>query len=134
MSNSEQNEQDNSGLGNKQTKPESQYVECKFQAKNWVMTWNNYPDEQMSNVFDILKDKLVPLCDKYVFAKEIGEEGTPHIQGAFILKSKMRQGRIYNLLGYKFFLDKMKGKWEHQKYCVKPVSYTHLTLPTNREV
>ena len=26
------------------------------------------------------------------------------------------------------------GEKEHQKNCLGPVSYTHLTLPTNREV
>ena len=31
----------------------------------------------------------------------------------------MRQCTIYNLIGHKFYLDKMKGKWVDQKYCVK---------------
>merc|ERR1711981_746396 len=89
--------------------------ECKFQAKNWVMTINNYRD----NILEELKDYLVPLCIKYVFYKEIGKEGTKHIQGAFILKKKTRQGTIYNLLKCKFFLEKMKGKWNDQIYCLK---------------
>ena len=114
--NIEQIEQEKSGLGNKQTSPDSTLeTEIKFQTKNWVMTWNNYPEQ----VFSLLEENIIPLCEKYVFAKEVGDGGTPHIQGAFILKSKMRQGTIYKLLGSKFYLDKMKGKWEHQKYCVK---------------
>lgn len=88
---------------------------CKYQCKCWVMTWNNYPE----NVFEPLSQKLVPLCEKYVFAKEIGAGGTKHIQGAFILKTKMRQGAIYKLLENEFYLDKMKGKWEQQNYCTK---------------
>lgn len=111
MSESEQIEQ---GRGNKQTLPKLSY-----QSKNWVMTWNNYP----SNVFGLLNKHLVPLCEKYVFGKEVGKEGTPHIQGAFILTNKMRQGTIYNLLGHTFFLDKMKGRWEHQNYCIKDNDY-----------
>ena len=109
----EQNEQTISGLGNKQTKPE--IPECKFQSKNWVMTFNNYPEQ----IFKILEENLIPLCDKYVFGKEVGEQGTPHIQGAFVLKSKMRQDTIWKLIGSKCYLDKMKGKWNAQKYCVK---------------
>jgi hypothetical protein len=87
----------------------------KFQCKNWVMTFNNYPEQ----IFDIFTDKLIPLCSNYVFAKEVGSEGTPHIQGAFMLKKKIRQNTLYTLLGHKFYLDKMKGKWKDQKYCVK---------------
>ena len=72
--------------GNKQT-PNSTLnssSDYKFQATNWVMTWNNYPD----NVFELIEQQLIPLCDKYIFGKEVGEQGTPHIQGAFKLKKK----------------------------------------------
>ncbi len=103
------------GGGNKQPPLLSEYTTCSFQAINWVMTYNNYPKD----IFDQIEQVLIPLCSKYVFGKEIGEEGTPHIQGAFILKKKKRQGEIYNLFKAKFYLDKMKGKWAHQSYCTK---------------
>lgn len=93
--------------GNKQTPS--------FQCKNWIMTWNNYPEDVMSK----LGQELVPLCTNYVFGKEVGEHGTPHIQGAFTLKKKLRQGTIYRMLGAEFYLDKMKGKWKDQTYCKK---------------
>lgn len=97
--------------GNKQTP----IFDYKFQAVNWIMTWNNYPDD----VFEQLSNKLAPLCDKYIFGKEVGAQGTPHIQGAFKLKKKMRQGSIYKLFNCEFFLDKMKGRWNDQVYCAK---------------
>lgn len=91
-------------------------TKCKFQAKNWVMTWHNYPD----NVFEQIEQHLVPLCVKYVFGKELGKSGkTPHIQGAFVLKKKIRQDTIWNMFGIEFYLDKMAGKWNDQKYCAK---------------
>lgn len=90
--------------------------ECKFQAKNWVMTYHNYPKD----IFEQIEQHLVPLCEKYVFGKELGKSGnTPHIQGAFILKKKMRQDTLWRTLGAKFYLDKMNGKWVDQKYCAK---------------
>lgn len=103
--------------GNKQAPNSQVNFSCnyKFQAVNWVLTWNNYPDD----VFEQLSKLLVPLCDKWIFGKEVGEKGTPHIQGAFKLKKKMRQGAIYNLFGCEFFLDKMKGRWCDQVYCAK---------------
>lgn len=93
-----------------------EYTECSFQAVNWVMTWHNYPED----VFEQLERYIVPLCKKYVFNKEVGKSGkTRHIQGAFILKKKMRQATIYNLMKCKFYLERIKGKWNDQIYCVK---------------
>lgn len=101
------------GQGNKQSCP---IPICKFQAKNWVMTWHNYPD----NVFEQIEQHLVPLCKQYVFGKEKGKSGnSPHIQGAFVMKSKIRQSTIWKMFETMFFLDKMSGKWEDQEYCVK---------------
>ena len=104
------------GLGNKQKPSESS---SSYRAINWVMTWNNYPEEAIG----LLDAKLVPLCERYVFGEEVGEKGTKHIQGAFVLKERTRQSAIYKLLGHTFYLDKMKGKWEHQNYCMKDGNY-----------
>lgn len=99
--------------GNKQTPA---IPECKFQAKNWVMTWHNYPKD----AFEQIEHQLIPKCEKYVFGKELGKSGnSPHIQGAFILKSKTRQSTIWKLFGTTFFLDKMNGRWQDQQYCLK---------------
>lgn len=109
----EQVEQIEQTGGNKQTPV---IPECKYQCRSWVMTWNNYPDGAMEQI----EQELVPLCEKYVFGKERGDKcDTPHIQGAFILKTKKRQDTIWKLLKDVFFLDKMKGKWDNQKYCAK---------------
>lgn len=107
-------EQTEQGGGNKQP---PLFIESKasFQSVCWVMTYNNYPND----IFEQIERHLVPLCSKYCFGKEVGDKGTPHIQGAFVLKKKMRQGTIYNLFKATFFLEKMKGKWSDQKYCAK---------------
>lgn len=102
-----QNEPSGTEGGNKQTPS--------FQCKNWIGTWNNYPE----NAFELLGQTLVPLCQHYVFGKEVGEQGTPHIQMAFCLKKKLRQSTIYKMLKHTFYLDKMKGRWKDQKYCKK---------------
>lgn len=116
MSEIEHNEQNLSVVaskegGNKQPPPLTEY---KFQCKNWIMTWNNYPENWKEQV-----SKLIPMCDNWSFFPEKGESGTPHIQGAFMLKSKKRQGTIYKIIGSVFFLDKMKGSWEQQCYTQK---------------
>lgn len=54
-------------------------------AKKWVFTWNNYPE----NAVDLL-DTLVSKCSVLVYQTEVGESGTPHIQGCFNLLKKSR--------------------------------------------
>lgn len=56
------------------------------QLVNWCCTWNNYPLDAP----ETLSKVMTPLCKKYVFQKEIGKEGTPHLQGTFCLRKKMR--------------------------------------------
>ena len=109
-------------LGNKQESSQNETDKVgSFRCKCWIMTWNNYPEDAIGQ----LDSKLVNLCEdgKYVFGEEIGAKGTRHIQGAFVLKERTRQSAIYKLLGHTFYLDKMKGKWEHQNYCMKDGNY-----------
>lgn len=55
-------------------------------ARKWCFTFNNY-----------LETDIVPICrvldriaERYVFQREVGEQGTPHLQGAVWLYKKMR--------------------------------------------
>ena len=116
----EQVEQIEQAGGNKQSPANKEIPECKFQSCNWIMTYHNYPED----IFEQIEQHLVPLCKKYVFGKEVGKSGkSPHIQGAFILKKKMRQSSIWKLFGTTFFLDKMGGSAKNferdQAYCIK---------------
>jgi len=58
-------------------------------ALNWVFTWNNYEkcDSDWYNTLISIDSSVVPTL---VFQEEIGENGTPHIQGAFSFKNKNR--------------------------------------------
>jgi len=56
------------------------------QLKGWFFTWNNYP----SDFLETLETVFRLFCKKYVFEKEVGENGTPHIQGCIVLKKPMR--------------------------------------------
>ncbi len=101
--------------------------ETLFQATKWIMVWNNYDTRERAmrdkDVFELLEERLAPLCSKWVFGKEVGAQGTPHIQGAFICKKKQYAKRIQKLLGATMRLMKMSGEWQHQVYCIKDGNY-----------
>lgn len=50
------------------------------------LTWNNYPE----NWLEILEPFLQQNCSQWVFQKEVGENGTPHIQGNIKVHKKRR--------------------------------------------
>lgn len=55
-------------------------------AKKWCFTLNNYTDNDINYLVPLFQDK----CEKYVFQKEVGKNGTPHLQGAIWFKTKDR--------------------------------------------
>lgn len=65
-----------------------------FQAKKYFFTYHLQNNETFELIFNKLEDLKI-LCDKYIWSEEYGKsKSTPHIQGAFILKSKMRANTI----------------------------------------
>lgn len=56
------------------------------QLKKWCLTWNNYD----TNKFGDLETFLKNFCWKYMIQSEVGESGTPHLQGCIWLKKEMR--------------------------------------------
>ena len=63
-------------------------------AKYWAFTLNNYTDDDILELKSIDSSKVPRL----VFQQEIGENGTPHLQGALMFKNK---GRPFCLLSHK---------------------------------
>lgn len=55
-------------------------------SKHWFFTFNNYTEEDINNIVPKFQEK----CSKYVFQEEIGEEGTPHLQGYCEFHGKIR--------------------------------------------
>ncbi len=63
-------------------------------AKYWVFTLNNHTQEDIE-IFKNIDSSKVP---RLVFQEEIGKNGTPHLQGALMFKSK---GRPFTLLPHR---------------------------------
>lgn len=87
-----------------------------YNGNKFILTHNNYQEEDIPKILSFFKNR----CTKYILAKEIGKQGTPHLQGAFITKQKMKYRAIFNLFGFNCSLMNMKGTFEDNiHYCSK---------------
>lgn len=64
------------------------------QSKYWCFTLNNYTDEEENT----LQQWLTESSDYATYGYEVGENGTPHLQGYFELHSKKRFTAVKSLL------------------------------------
>lgn len=83
------------------------------QSRKWCFTLNNFTDEEYSKVLNYVKNK------KYIIGKEIGENGTPHLQGFFYSKSPMAFS-VLKKVNSRWHLEKAVGSFDSNvKYCAK---------------
>jgi hypothetical protein len=87
-------------------------------AVNWCWTWNNYPLNYKSCVENWYEMDLV---NYLICGEEIGESGTPHLQGFLQITKKRRMRALKRLLGIpELHLEKMKGTLDEAiSYCQK---------------
>jgi len=81
--------------------------------KKWCFTWNNYTEDDISS---LVTHKGFQGSKQYMFQQEIGESGTPHLQGFIVFHKKIRWTSLK--LSKKIHWEKMKGSVvENIKYC-----------------
>ncbi|QMW68681.1 replication-associated protein [Crucivirus-152] len=86
-------------------------------ARNWCFTVNNWKEADL----DVLKTLGTGTQVKYmVVGKEVGESGTPHLQGFVVFQKTERFGAVKKVLPPGCHIEKAKGTWEHNlAYCTK---------------
>lgn len=82
-------------------------------CKHWCFTFNNYT---CSNIIE-LENCFKKNCKKYIFQKEIGEKGTPHLQGYCMFNNKLRPSSL--LLDKKIHWEKTRNINASIDYCRK---------------
>lgn len=89
------------------------------QYKHWCFTLNNYTKLEM----EILETHFSSISVKWIMGIEVGEMGTPHIQGFISLKKKKRITELMNI-NNRIHWENCKGS-ENQniQYCLKDNNY-----------
>jgi len=77
---------------------------------------NNYTELEVSQVSQSISE----ICKKAVFGLEVGESGTPHIQGYISLKKKMRITELAKIAGFaRASFRKVRNENALIEYCQK---------------
>ncbi|KAL0209856.1 hypothetical protein P9112_009940 [Eukaryota sp. TZLM1-RC] len=84
-------------------------------VKSWFFTLNN-PSEEETNA---LVDDLKGLARCATVGKEVGESGTPHLQGCFVLRDAMKLKDLKNKLNERAHWEPMKNVKKSREYCKK---------------
>lgn len=80
----------------------------------WIMVLNNWTEEELKSISSICSKN----CKYAIIEKEIGEKGTPHLQGYFEFKKKDRPCSVFN--NPRIWFEKALGNREHNNiYCSK---------------
>lgn len=81
----------------------------------FCFTLNNYTDEEYATCCDFAKEK----CKFAVIGREVGDNGTPHLQGYMNMKSQIRFSGIKKVIP-RAHIEKAQGSdQENLEYCTK---------------
>jgi len=90
--------------------------------RNWCFTWNNYSEKDIEFLKSYNYEYLI-------FGKEVGESGTPHLQGYIEFKSSKELKTLHNNFP-KVHWEARKGTQEQAvKYCQKEGNFVEIGEP-----
>lgn len=89
-------------------------------TRGYCFTLNNYTE------LDIEKLRTLDV-DYLIFGREVGDEGTPHLQGFLYKKTKIRFKKIKRMLGKRYHIEAQKGSIAQAiEYCMKDEDYEEI--------
>lgn len=82
-------------------------------GRGWAFTINNYTEAESLNIQALV-------CDYAIVGKEVGAEGTPHLQGYIYYSDKATFKSVKSALGDRAHIEVAKASAEQNRnYCVK---------------
>ena len=85
--------------------------------RNIVFTCNNYTEQQCDEIFNLDIWRYV------VIGKEIGESGTPHLQGYGVFHNQMRHKKVHDMLKGCHVESRKGSHLQASEYCKKDGDY-----------
>lgn len=86
-------------------------------AKRWVFTLNNYTEEDEVNLKNLFDNGSV---DYLVYGREVGQNGTPHLQGFISFSERKRFNAARQSLGLRCHIELCRGTPQQAAtYCRK---------------
>lgn len=112
----------NSSAGGGNTKPPRSQESPK---KRWCLTLNNYSNEEYSNLVSFFSSDS---SNKWIIGKEVGENGTPHLQIYINFNLKIRFTSIKKI-NDRLHIETARGnEIQNVKYCSKDGNYESMNL------
>jgi len=89
----------------------------RMRSRGYTITLNNYNDEEYNNILELAQLH----SNKWIFGKEIGKQGTPHIQGYLYFGQPKDYNTVVKLLDNKrIHIEKAGGNpQQNYTYCSK---------------
>jgi len=82
----------------------------------WCFTLNNYTEDERSAIICFIKAN----CSYGIVGREIGESGTPHLQGFIYLAKPVLLSQLKRELSERCHFERARGNnWENRRYCSK---------------
>lgn len=100
--------------------------------RNWVFTFNNYTDGDLTRITTLFNDKKQ--IRYAIIGKEVAPStGTPHLQGYITFVNQIIFTRLKELIGNSIWCAPAKGPaWTNYEYCSKSNSFEEFGDTSNR--
>lgn len=102
------------GVGNIELTPPADKIVVEKRGRKWFFTWNNYESTDIINLTQYFEKYSL----KYMFQEEMGEKGTRHLQGFFILKNGTKNTALYKRFP-SVYIRPLKSEEDAKMYCSK---------------
>lgn len=88
--------------------------------QHWVFTLNNYTEEDVQRLRGVVAEGA---CRYICFQAEVGENGTPHLQGYVQLEARRRLRTVKRIIGDRAHIENRRGTHAQARdYCRKEES------------
>lgn len=87
-------------------------------TRSWCFTLNNWTQPEYDHIVQYAESS--PDVEYFVAGREVGDSGTPHLQGFVVFRSRLRLAAVKSLLSARMHLESTRGTPEEAAaYCKK---------------